>query len=67
MFSDKDIRAEMMNRFAKEVEADYKVEAFLNATLFKQGTELVAMQRDNLDMGKIAPRTSPSRCRPGRS
>jgi TRAP-type transport system periplasmic protein len=55
VFSDKDIRAEMMQRFAKEVEADYKVEAFLNSTLFKQGTELVALQRDNLEMGNIAP------------
>ena len=55
VFSDKDIRAEMMNMFAKEVEADYKVELFLNSTLFKQGTELVALQRDNLEMGNIGP------------
>ena len=55
VFSDKDIRAEMMQRFAKEVEADFKVEPFLNSTLFKQGTELVALQRDNLEMGNIAP------------
>jgi TRAP-type transport system periplasmic protein len=55
VFSDKDIRAEMMQRFAKEVDADFKVEPFLNASLFKQGTELVALQRDNLEMGNIAP------------
>ena len=55
VFSDKDIRAEMMQRFAKEVEADFKVEPFLNSTLFKQGTELVALQRDNLEIGNIAP------------
>jgi tripartite ATP-independent transporter DctP family solute receptor len=55
VFSDKDIRAEMMRMFAKEVEADFKVEPFLNSTLFKQGTELVALQRDNLEMGNIAP------------
>lgn len=55
VFSDKDIRAEMMQRFAKDIEADYKVELFLNSTLFKQGTELVALQRDNLEMGNIAP------------
>ncbi len=55
VFSDKDIRAEMMQRFAKEVEGDYKVDLFLNASLFKQGTELVALQRDNLEMGNIAP------------
>src|SRR5262245_66282400 len=55
VFSDKDIRAEMMQRFAKEVEKDFKVDLFLNASLFKQGTELVALQRDNLEMGNIAP------------
>jgi TRAP-type C4-dicarboxylate transport system substrate-binding protein len=55
VFSDKDIRANMMQMFAKEVENDFKVDLFLNATLFKQGTELVALQRDNLEMGNIAP------------
>jgi tripartite ATP-independent transporter DctP family solute receptor len=55
VFSEKDIRAEMMQMFAKDIEADYKVEMFLNSTLFKQGTELVALQRDNLEMGNIAP------------
>src|SRR4029077_11255639 len=54
-FSDKDIRAGMIQMFAKEVEGDFKVETFYNATLFKQGTELVALQRDNLEMGNIAP------------
>jgi TRAP-type C4-dicarboxylate transport system substrate-binding protein len=55
VFSDKDIRAEMMNMFAKEVAGDFKVELHLNSTLFRQGTELVALQRDNLEMGNIAP------------
>ncbi len=55
VFSDKDIRADMMKVFAKEIEADYTVESFLGGTLFKQGTELVAIQRDNLEMGNIAP------------
>jgi TRAP-type C4-dicarboxylate transport system substrate-binding protein len=55
VFSDKDIRAGMMQMFAKEVEGDFKVDLFLNASLFKQGTELVALQRDNLEMGNIAP------------
>jgi TRAP-type C4-dicarboxylate transport system substrate-binding protein len=55
VFSEKDIRAEMINMFAKDVEADYKVEPFLNGSLFKQGTELVALQRDNLELGNIAP------------
>ena len=55
VFSDKDIRAGMMQMLAKDVEADVKIEPFLNSSLFKQGTELVALQRDNLEMGNIAP------------
>lgn len=55
VFSDKDIRADMMKMFAKDIEADFKVEPHLNSTLFRQGTELVALQRDNLEMGNIAP------------
>jgi tripartite ATP-independent transporter DctP family solute receptor len=55
VFSDKDIRADMMKQFAKDIEADFKVEMHLNSTLFRQGTELVALQRDNLEMGNIAP------------
>src|SRR3990172_587920 len=55
VFSDKDIRADMIRMFAKEIEGDFKVEPFFNGTLFKQGTELVALQRDNLEMGNIAP------------
>ena len=55
VFSDKDIRAEMMKVFAKEIEADFAVETFLGGSLFKQGTELVALQRDNLELGNIAP------------
>jgi tripartite ATP-independent transporter DctP family solute receptor len=54
VFSDRDIRASMIQMFAKEVEADFKVEPFFNGTLFKQGTELVALQRNNLEMGNIA-------------
>jgi len=55
VFSDKDIRADMMRMFAKELEADVKIELFLNSTLFKQGTELVALQRDNLELGNVGP------------
>ena len=40
---------------AKEIEGDFKLEPFFNGTLFKQGTELVALQRDNLELGNIAP------------
>ncbi|MBL0423091.1 TRAP transporter substrate-binding protein DctP [Ramlibacter sp. AW1] len=55
VFSDKDIRADMMKMLAKDIESDYKLETHLNSTLFRQGTELVALQRDNLEMGNIAP------------
>jgi TRAP-type C4-dicarboxylate transport system substrate-binding protein len=55
VFSDKDIRADMVRTLAKEIEADFKLEPFYGGTLFKQGTELVALQRDNLEMGNIAP------------
>jgi TRAP-type C4-dicarboxylate transport system substrate-binding protein len=55
VFSDKDIRADMIGMLAKDIEGDFKVEPFYNGSLFKQGTELVALQRDNLEMGNIAP------------
>jgi tripartite ATP-independent transporter DctP family solute receptor len=55
VFSDKDIRAKMVEMLAKDVESDFKVEPFLNGSLFKQGTELVALERGNLEMANIAP------------
>ena len=55
VFSDKDIRAGMIQMFAKDIEGDFNLEPFYNGSLFKQGTELVALQRDNLEMGNIAP------------
>jgi len=55
VFSDKDIRADMVRMLAKEVEADFTIEPFYAGTLFKQGTELVALERDNLEIGNVAP------------
>jgi tripartite ATP-independent transporter DctP family solute receptor len=55
VFSDKDIRADMMRMLAKDVAGDFTIEPFLNSSLYKQGTELVALQRNNLEMGNIAP------------
>jgi len=55
VFSEKDIRASMIQMLAKDIEGDFKLEPFYNGSLFKQGTELVALQRDNLEMGNIAP------------
>ena len=55
VFSDKDIRADMVRMLAKDVEADFIIEPHFGGTLFKQGTELVALQRDNLELGNVAP------------
>jgi len=55
VFSDRDIRAGMVQRLAGDVAADFRIEPFYNGSLFKQGTELVALQRNNLEMGNIAP------------
>ena len=55
VFSDKDIRADMIRMLAKEIGGDFTLEPFFGGTLFKQGTELVALQRDNLELGNIAP------------
>jgi TRAP-type C4-dicarboxylate transport system substrate-binding protein len=55
VFSEQDIRAEMMKMFADAVAGDFTFEGYYGGTLFKQGTELVALQRGNLEMGNIAP------------
>lgn len=53
--SDQDIRAEAFRMFGKDVSDRYDFEPFFGGTLFRQGTELVAMQRGNLEMANIAP------------
>lgn len=56
VFSEQDIRAEMMKRFSEDAKAQgFNLQPYYGGTLFKQGTELVAMQRGNLEMGNIAP------------
>jgi TRAP-type C4-dicarboxylate transport system substrate-binding protein len=55
VFSEQDIRAEMMKQFGEAIAADFTLEPYYGGTLFKQGTELVALQRGNLEMGNIAP------------
>lgn len=55
VFSEQDIRAEMMKRFGEAIKDDFTLQPYYGGNLFKQGTELVAMQRNNLDMGNIAP------------
>lgn len=53
--SEQDIRADAFKMFGKEIADRYEFEPFFGGTLFRQGTELVAMQRGNLEMGNIAP------------
>ena len=55
VFSDQDIRADMMERLAESVADFAELELHYGGTLFAQGTELVALQRGNLEMGNIAP------------
>jgi TRAP-type C4-dicarboxylate transport system substrate-binding protein len=54
VFSEADLRADM-TKFAEEISSDFTLEPYYGGTLFKQGTELVALQRGNLEMGNIAP------------
>jgi tripartite ATP-independent transporter DctP family solute receptor len=55
VFSDQDIRAEMTKQLQDGVADHFKLESYFGGNLFKQGTELVAIQRGNLQMGNIAP------------
>lgn len=55
VFSEQDIRADMMQKFAEAIGEEFDFQGYYGGTLFKQGTELVALQRDNLEMGNIAP------------
>lgn len=55
VFSEQDIRAEMMELFASQIGDEFTFEPYYGGNLFKQGTELVALQRGNLEMGNIAP------------
>jgi TRAP-type C4-dicarboxylate transport system substrate-binding protein len=41
--------------FAKEIGDEFVFQPYFNGTLFKQGTELVAVQRSNLDMALLPP------------
>jgi len=55
VFSEQDIRAQMMQRLAESVSDIAEVELFYGGNLFKQGTEIIAIQRGNLEMGNVAP------------
>jgi TRAP-type transport system periplasmic protein len=55
VFSDTDIRADAMRQLQDALKDDFVFEPHFGATLFKQGTELVALQRGNLETGIVAP------------
>ena len=55
VFSNQDIRASMTEQFGDAISERFTLEPYYGATLFRQGTELVAIQRGNLEMGNIAP------------
>lgn len=54
-FTEQDIRAEAYKALGQAVKDDFEFEPYFNNTLFKQGTELVAMQRGNLELCNLAP------------
>ncbi|MBP1852964.1 TRAP transporter substrate-binding protein DctP [Rhizobium halophytocola] len=55
VFSEQDIRAKMLQMFQADIADNFTLQPYYGGTLFKQGTELVALQRGNLQMGNIAP------------
>lgn len=55
VFSERDIRAEMMKTFGEAVKDDFAFEGAYGDSVFRQGTELLGIQRDLLDMSSIAP------------
>lgn len=54
-FTESDTRSEAYKAFAAAIKDDFEFEPYWGNTLFKQGTELVALQRDNLDLCNLAP------------
>ena len=54
-FPETDLRAEGYKAFAEAMKNDLDFEPYWNNTLFKQGTELVALQRENLELCNLAP------------
>jgi len=54
-FPETDLRAEAYKAFAAAMKDDFDLEPYWSNTLFKQGTELVALQRENLEVCNLAP------------
>jgi TRAP-type C4-dicarboxylate transport system substrate-binding protein len=54
-FTEQDLRAEAYKAFGAAMKSDFDLQPFWGNTMFKQGTELVALQRGNLEMANLAP------------
>jgi TRAP-type C4-dicarboxylate transport system substrate-binding protein len=54
-FTEQDLRAEAYKAFGAAMKSDLELQPFWGNTMFKQGTELVALQRGNLEMANLAP------------
>ena len=54
-FTEQDLRADAYKAFAAAMKNDFDFQPYWANTLFKQGTELVALQRGNLEMANLAP------------
>lgn len=54
-FTEQDLRADAYKSFAASIKDSYEFEPYWGNTLFKQGAELVALQRGNLEMCNLAP------------
>ena len=54
-FPETDLRAEGYKAFAAAMKDEFDLEPYWSNTLFKQGTELVALQRENLELCNLAP------------
>jgi TRAP-type transport system periplasmic protein len=54
-FTEQDPRGDAYKAFAAAIKDDFDFEPYWGNTLFKQGTELVAMQRGNLEMCNLSP------------
>lgn len=55
--SENDIRAEAFAKISAAVEEEFDLQVFNGATLVAQGSELISIQRGNLELGLIAPQT----------
>jgi TRAP-type transport system periplasmic protein len=54
-FPETDLRGKAYKAFIAAMKDDIDIEPYWSNTLFKQGTELVALQRDNLELCNLAP------------